>query len=120
MRFTLTAAALSLFLAGALQAADTPVAQTIPKPYPLKTCLVSGATLGEMGDPVVKIYDGQEIKFCCGGCTKSFEKDSAKFLADMNKQVAALSPTGGKSAARKADPAAKTGMGTGMGMGCCK
>ncbi len=119
MRFTLTATALSLFLAGALQAADTPVEQTAPKPYRLKTCLVSGATLGDMGDPIVKVYDGQEIKFCCGGCPKAFNKDPAQYLAEMNKQVAAMSPavkgtTAAPAAVPPASPAAKTGM------GCCK
>ena len=35
-----------------------------PKPYPLKTCLVCGMTLGDMGKPFVFEYKGQEIKVC--------------------------------------------------------
>ncbi len=53
------------------------------KPYPLKTCLVSGNTLGSMGDPVTKVYDGQEIKFCCKPCVKKFEANQAKYLAKL-------------------------------------
>ncbi len=56
---------------GALMAADAPAA----KPYPLDTCPVSGEKLDTMGGAVVKVYAGQEIKFCCKGCVKTFEKD---------------------------------------------
>lgn len=50
------------------------------KPYPLKNCLVSDEKLGEMGDPYVFAYKGQEIKLCCKGCLKDFNKDPKKFL----------------------------------------
>jgi len=50
------------------------------KPYPLKTCVVSGEKLGEMGDPYVWEYQGREIKFCCKGCVKDFKKDPAKYI----------------------------------------
>ena len=50
------------------------------KPYPLKTCVVSGEKLGEMGDPYVWEYEGREIKFCCKGCVKDFKKDPAKYI----------------------------------------
>lgn len=43
--------------------------------YPLTTCPVTGAKLGSMGDPVIKSYDGREVRFCCGGCPAKFEKD---------------------------------------------
>ena len=111
MRFSLCALALSLVLVGAAQAADvlpapTPApavaeptkaepAKAKPakaKPYPLKTCIVSGEALGSMGAPVVQIHDGQEVQFCCKGCRKGFDKDPAKYIADMNKQVAAAKP----------------------------
>jgi YHS domain-containing protein len=57
------------------------------KPYPLKTCLVSGEKLGEMGKPAVIIYKGQEIKFCCPDCIKDFNKDPDKFLKKMAEEV---------------------------------
>jgi len=49
------------------------------KPYTLKTCIISGDKLGEMGDPFVYAYKGREIKFCCKGCLKDFNKDIVIF-----------------------------------------
>jgi YHS domain-containing protein len=50
------------------------------KPYTLKTCIVSGDKLGEMGDPFVYAYKGREIKFCCKGCIKDFNKEPQKYI----------------------------------------
>ena len=50
------------------------------KPYTLKTCVVSGDKLGEMGDPYVYEYKGREIKFCCKGCLKDFNKEPEKYI----------------------------------------
>ena len=50
------------------------------KPYPLKTCVVSGEKLGEMGDPYVFTHEGREIKLCCKSCLKDFKKDTAKYI----------------------------------------
>ena len=58
-------------------------ASTEAKAYTLDTCVVSGEKLGSMGDPVVKVYDGQQVKFCCNSCVKDFEKDKAKFIAKI-------------------------------------
>jgi YHS domain-containing protein len=51
-----------------------------PKPYTLKTCVVSGDKLGEMGDAFVYTYKDREIKFCCKGCLKDFNKDPQKYI----------------------------------------
>ena len=59
------------------------------KPYPFDTCIVSDGALDAMGGPVVRVYDGQEVKFCCDGCVTIFEKDPAKYLA---KIAAATAP----------------------------
>lgn len=59
------------------------------KPYPLKTCLVSGEELTSMGKPAVINYQGQEIKFCCKDCMKKFNKDPREFLKKLKKEVAA-------------------------------
>ena len=75
----LSAAAL---LSGCSDGASTAGSAT-DKAYTLDTCVVSGEKLGSMGDPVVKVYDGQQVKFCCGACVKDFEKDKAKFLAKI-------------------------------------
>ena len=58
------------------------------KPYPLKTCVVSGEKLGEMGDPYVFTYEGREIKFCCKGCLKDFKKDPAKYIKKIEQAEA--------------------------------
>jgi YHS domain-containing protein len=77
----LTAIALTIpFLAGA---ADEKTEK--PKPYPLKTCVVSGEKLGEMGDPYVFTYQGREIKMCCKGCLKDFNKEPAKYIKQLEE-----------------------------------
>lgn len=48
--------------------------------YPLKTCIVSGDGLDEMGKPYVFTYEGQEIQLCCKDCKKKFDKDPAKYM----------------------------------------
>lgn len=56
-------------------------------PFPLNTCPVSGEVLGEDGDPIVKVYDGREIKFCCTKCVSKFEKNQAKYMAQIDEQI---------------------------------
>jgi YHS domain-containing protein len=58
------------------------------KPYTLKTCVVSGDKLGEMGDPYLYEYEGREIKFCCKGCVKDFKKDPAKYVKKIEEEEA--------------------------------
>ena len=53
------------------------------KPYPLKTCLVSGEELGKMGEPYRFSYKGQEIKLCCKSCEKDFNKEPDKYLQKL-------------------------------------
>jgi len=54
------------------------------KPWPLKTCPVSGEELGSMGEPPVLVHNGQEVKFCCKSCIPKFEADPDKFLAKLS------------------------------------
>jgi hypothetical protein len=91
-----------IFLAGVLaapvcRAADD--ATTKPKPYTLRTCIVSGEKLGgDMGDPYVFIYKdpkvkndpGHELKFCCKSCLKDFNKDPAGFIKKLDEAEAKL------------------------------
>jgi YHS domain-containing protein len=58
------------------------------KPDILKTCPVSGDKLGEMGDPYVFVYKGQEVKLCCPNCKKDFDKDPAKYLKKIQEAAA--------------------------------
>lgn len=85
-----TAGLLALtFVAGPLSAlAADQKADPKAKPYPLKTCVVSGDKLGEMGDPFVYVYKGQEIKFCCKNCLKDFNKDPQKYIKQINEAAA--------------------------------
>lgn len=57
--------------------------------YPLATCPVSGNTLGENGEAVIKEYEGREVRFCCAGCVEPFEKDTARFMAKIDEQIIA-------------------------------
>ena len=54
-------------------------------PYKLKTCIVSGEKLDEMGKPFVMEYKDQEIKLCCKDCKKDFDKNPEKFIKKMHE-----------------------------------
>jgi len=70
-------------------AADTnSAAATPPKPDKLTTCPVSGEKLGEMGKPYVFVYQGQEVKLCCSGCKKHFDKDTTPYLKKIQDAAA--------------------------------
>jgi YHS domain-containing protein len=74
----------------AVAAADTnSAAAAPPKPDQLTTCPVSGEKLGEMGKPYVFTYQGQEVKLCCSGCKKDFDKDPAKYLKKIQDAAVA-------------------------------
>jgi len=84
---TLAATFLSLSVIGApfFAAAADQKAEIKLKPYTLKTCVVSGDTLGEMGPPYVYKYKDREIKFCCPGCVKDFNKEPAKYIKKIEE-----------------------------------
>jgi len=67
------------------------ISKTIAEPYSavytLDTCPVSGGKLGSMGDPIVKTYDGREVRFCCGGCIGKFEADKEGYWERINKAM---------------------------------
>ncbi len=67
------------------------------KPYTLKTCIVSGEKLGEMGDPYVFTYKGREIKLCCKGCQKDFNKQPAKYIKKIEEAEAKATKAPSKS-----------------------
>jgi YHS domain-containing protein len=85
---TLTVPLLALPLAG--RAEDTnSTAATPPKPDKLTTCPVSGEKLGEMGKPFTFVYQGQEVKLCCSGCKKDFDKNPAPFIKKIQDAATA-------------------------------
>ena len=59
------------------------VADTQAKPDLLATCPVSGEKLGEMGKPFSFVYKDQEVKLCCKGCKKDFDKNPDKYVAKI-------------------------------------
>ena len=61
-------------------AQTTTVADAKATPDQLTTCPVSGEKLGEMGKPMVFTYKDQEVKLCCKGCKKDFDKDPEKYI----------------------------------------
>ena len=81
--------------------ADEP--KTKPKPYILKTCIVSGDKLGEMGAPYVFVQDGREIKLCCKGCLKDFKKDAAKYMKKIDQAEAKAAKAGSADSEAKAN-----------------
>jgi hypothetical protein len=82
-------AVLGLCLGGAAMAADAP--STKPA-YPLTTCVVSGEKLGAMGDPVIMMYEGREVRLCCSNCEKEFKADPAKFMKKLDDAAPATQP----------------------------
>jgi len=69
-------------------AGDHGAAAAAAADYPLDTCVVSGEKLGSMGDPVVVQHDGVEVKLCCQGCVKTFNKDPEKYVAKVKAAAA--------------------------------
>jgi YHS domain-containing protein len=53
--------------------------------YPLTKCVVSGESLGEMGEPIAYVYNNELVLLCCNGCKKQFDKDPAKYMAKIDE-----------------------------------
>jgi hypothetical protein len=81
-----------LTLVGALAAGMTITAPTFaadskkPKPYPLKTCVVTDEEINEKGDmkPYAFVHEGREVRLCCKSCLKDFKKEPAKYMAKID------------------------------------
>lgn len=89
---------LATFIAAAVGfAADAPktpetkptAPATAPKPYPLKTCIVSDNDLDSMGEQTSIVHEGRVIKFCCQPCVAKFQKNPAKYLPKIEGKDAA-------------------------------
>jgi YHS domain-containing protein len=55
--------------------------------YTLDICPVSGEKLDAMGEPVVKKFDGREVRFCCKACVGKFEADKATYFAKIDEKL---------------------------------
>ncbi|MCB9915230.1 MAG: hypothetical protein H6828_08785 [Planctomycetes bacterium] len=51
--------------------------------YPSETCVISGETLGGMGDPVDFMYGYRAVRLCCKGCVKQFNEDPRGFIETL-------------------------------------
>lgn len=51
-------------------------------------CVVSGETLGSMGDPVEVTVEGQTVKLCCPMCEAKLREDPDKYLARLDQAQA--------------------------------
>jgi YHS domain-containing protein len=91
MRTTLLATPLLLLVAACAGSAPTSDAPTSNSAaviaYPLDVCVVTGNKLGSMGDPITKVYNGREVKFCCKPCVEEFEAEPAKYLAQLDATI---------------------------------
>ncbi|MEX1023620.1 MAG: hypothetical protein WD226_00965 [Planctomycetota bacterium] len=79
---------LVLALALSLTACVSPSESDAVRPYPLDTCIVMDSKLGSMGDPIVQVYEGQEIKFCCKPCVEEFHEDPEFFMTKLEEATA--------------------------------
>jgi len=75
--------------AAAQPGADASAKAPHVEPYTLSTCPVSGEELGKEDPPVVRVYDGREVRFCCKNCIAKFEADKDKYLAKIDQQIVA-------------------------------
>ena len=82
MKLILTLLSSILLGAGLISAADTKETG-VPATYPLKKCVVSDEDLGEMGKPVKVTHEGTDVYLCCKSCIKKFNKEPAKFVAQV-------------------------------------
>jgi YHS domain-containing protein len=64
------------------------IAAQKPK-YPLKTCVVSGEKLEDMGKPIEKVIGNRLVSFCCKHCVKQFRSDPVKYMAVLDKAAKA-------------------------------
>ena len=81
----LTAIAISLCSCQEKSADSEATSAAVTQAYPLDVCIVSGEPLGSMGDPVVLVHEGQEIKFCCDSCQPKFEANPEKYLSKLEE-----------------------------------
>lgn len=57
-------------------------------PYTLPGCPIGGP-LGSMGDPIIKMYDNREVRFCCAGCINTFENNKARYWGEIDQKIVA-------------------------------
>jgi len=56
--------------------------------YPLDTCVISGAELGSMGEPVNVLHEYRLARLCCAGCVEAFNADPDAAMAMIDAAYA--------------------------------
>lgn len=57
-------------------------------PYPFDTCAVINKPIKDKR-PRRRVYDGQEVLFCCAPCVKAFEANPEPYVARIRAAMAA-------------------------------
>ncbi len=70
--------------AATLKTIDEAVVKAQKASYPLAKCPVSSEELGGMGEPLDFVNGTRLVRFCCKGCVKEFQKDPAKYMAQVD------------------------------------
>lgn len=76
-------------LKASLAEVDKEIIATQKPFYPGTTCLVSDEELGSMGEPIDIVWNNRLVRFCCKGCVKTFQKDPAAVIAELDEAVKA-------------------------------
>jgi hypothetical protein len=71
---------LTILAAMTIVVASCTTTKTSVDAKPQRTCVVTGNTLGSMGDPVSVMHNGKTVKLCCRPCIKKFKADPEKYL----------------------------------------
>ncbi len=61
-----------------------------PSPIPWIIAWLEEVTLGDMGEPVSYVHNGQEFKFCCKPCIPKFKKNPEKFIQELKEESKGL------------------------------
>jgi YHS domain-containing protein len=62
--------------------------------YPLDYCIVSGTKLDSTGEPIIKTYNGREIRFSSEESRALFEKDQTKYTKKLDEAIVAKEKAG--------------------------
>ena len=54
--------------------------------YPIDTCVVAGAKLGSMGEPIELVAGTRLVRFCCESCLPKFKASPAEFLDKLPRE----------------------------------
>lgn len=55
--------------------------------YPIDTCIVMGAELGSMGDPINVVHNGRLVRLCCEGCIDGFAEDPDQVMVNLDAAI---------------------------------